>query len=128
MVDLDTGKRLVREVFQADQVFPSPQRERLPDLIVDWHDEPVLNGAYSHQLGRINSKLPDPRSGNHRPQGFAIFYGHGVEKQQISEGHIVDIVPTILKYFGLKTPLNFEGRPLTGVFGSFSSLKSTGLT
>jgi len=55
--------------------------------------------------------LRDPRSGNHRPEGFALFYGPGIGKGSVGEGHIVDIAPTILKYFGLTPSSDIEGRP-----------------
>jgi bisphosphoglycerate-independent phosphoglycerate mutase (AlkP superfamily) len=45
-----------------------------------------------------------------------LFYGSGAQKQRIAEASIVDIAPTILKYFGLKAPCNFDGKPLAGVF------------
>lgn len=116
LVNPHTGKPIVREIYHTDQIFPGPQRERLPDLLVDWQDEPVLNGAYSDQVGQLNGKVSDLRSGNHTPKGFAIFYGPGIGKQQASEAHIVDIAPTILQYFGVKPTVDFDGKPLVKVF------------
>jgi predicted AlkP superfamily phosphohydrolase/phosphomutase len=75
----------------------------------------VFDAAFSNIIGRIDGKLPDPRSGNHKPQGFAIFHGPGIKKQRASEGRILDIAPTILNYFGLKAPDDFDGRPLAVV-------------
>jgi predicted AlkP superfamily phosphohydrolase/phosphomutase len=118
LVNPHTGKRIVREVFHADQWFPGPQRKRLPDLIIAWEDEPPVGGAYSNEIGRVNGKSPDPRSGNHKPHGFAIFYGPGFAHEKVVEGRIVDIAPTVLKYFGLKPPPHSDGRPLTEVFPS----------
>ncbi len=116
LVNPHNGKRIVREVFHTDQVFPGPQRGRLPDLIVAWQDQPDINDeAYSDEIGSITGNLPDLRSGNHEPQGFAIFYGPGIPKQHVSEAHIVDIAPTILKYFGLNPSCHLDGRPLAGV-------------
>jgi predicted AlkP superfamily phosphohydrolase/phosphomutase len=116
LVNPHTGKRIVREVFHTDQLFPGPQRERLPDLIIAWEDEPVVNGAYSEEIRRVQSKSPDLRSGNHKPDGFGIFYGHGVRKQKASEANLVDVAPTILKHFGLKAPSNLDGQSLDRIF------------
>jgi predicted AlkP superfamily phosphohydrolase/phosphomutase len=116
LVNAHTGKRIVREVFHTDRLFPGPQRKRLPDLIIVWQDEALISGAYSEKIGRVNGISPDLRSGNHRPHGFAIFYGPGIGKQQVSEGHLADVAPTILKYFGLKPPSNLDGRSLDRVF------------
>lgn len=115
LMDLQTGRPIVREVYHADEIFPGPHRNRLPDLIVAWQDEPVINGVVSHEIGRIDGESPDLRSGNHKPQGFALFYGPGTKKQQVSEAHIVDIAPTILRYFGLNAPSNCDGKPLDDV-------------
>ncbi|MGH7931127.1 MAG: hypothetical protein ACREQV_25420, partial [Candidatus Binatia bacterium] len=68
--------------------------------------------------GTISGELADRRSGNHRSDGFALLYGPGVAKGQQSEGHLLDIAPTILKYFGLNAPADFDGRPLAGFFSS----------
>jgi predicted AlkP superfamily phosphohydrolase/phosphomutase len=113
LVHPHTGKPIVREIFHTDQTFPGPQRNRLPDLIVTWLDDSEINDeGYSKEIGTINGNLPDPRSGNHRPEGFAIFYGPGITKGQVSQGHITDIAPTILKYFGLTPPSTIDGRNL----------------
>jgi predicted AlkP superfamily phosphohydrolase/phosphomutase len=116
LVNLQTGNPIVREVYHADDIFPGPHRSRLPDLIVTWRDEPALNGAFSEEIGRINGTLPDLRSGNHKTRGFALFCGPGVKNQRMPDASIVDIAPTILKYFGLHLPCNFDGRALAGVF------------
>ena len=115
LINPHTKKHIVREVFQTDEIFPGPQRERLPDLIVAWQDEPGIDGAYSEEIGAVTGSLPDPRSGNHKPQGVAIFYGAGIRKQHVSEARIVDIAPTILKHFGLSPSAHFDGRPLAEV-------------
>jgi predicted AlkP superfamily phosphohydrolase/phosphomutase len=116
LVNPRTGRPVVRQVFRTDEFFPGPQRERLPDLIVAWENEPLLDGAYSKEMGTISGESPDLRSGNHQPQGFAIFYGRGIGSHTTSEGRVVDVAPTILSLFGLKSPSAFDGRPLTEVF------------
>jgi predicted AlkP superfamily phosphohydrolase/phosphomutase len=111
-----TGRRVVRQVLDTDELFPGPQRERLPDLIVVWENEPLLEGAYSKEVGTISGRSLDARSGNHHARGFAIFYGHKIGNRKTSEGRIVDIAPTILNLFGINAPPEFDGRPLTEVF------------
>ncbi len=116
LVDPHTGSKLVREVFYTDHVFPGPQRGRLPDLIVAWNDQALLNAADSTEVGRLVGESPDLRSGNHKPQGFALFSGPGIQKKPISEARSVDIAPTILQYFGLHSSLESDDRPLAHVF------------
>jgi predicted AlkP superfamily phosphohydrolase/phosphomutase len=115
LLDPRTGKRIVRDVFQTNKIFAGPEENRLPDLIVTWRDE--VNRSDSLLKACIkNGDLPDPRSGNHRPEGFALFYGPGFGKGSVGEGHIVDIAPTILKYFGLTPPSDIDGQPLGQVY------------
>ncbi|HEY7218964.1 MAG TPA: alkaline phosphatase family protein [Candidatus Binatia bacterium] len=114
LVDTHTGRKIVREVFRADQLFPGPARHRLPDLLVSWQDEPGQQ-TLSARFDGVNGAL-DMRAGNHRPEGFAVFYGRGVCHGQFSQGHIVDLAPTVLTYFGLTPPADMDGRALPGIF------------
>ena len=116
LVDPNTGARIVREVFHADQVFPGAQRHRLPDLIVSWQDGPAVPEARAQSWDGINGDSLDPRSGNHRQGGFALFYGPGIKKDRVAKGRITDIAPTILQYFGLKPPATIDGRNLLDEF------------
>ena len=115
-----TGKRAAREIFLTDHLFPGPERDRLPDIIIDWNDGTEIDGAYSSETGTIEGTSPDPRQGNHRPEGFAVAYGTAIRKGYVAEGHILDIAPTVLNYFGLEPAPSMNGRPWTGLFGSQS--------
>ena len=115
VVDPGTGAPIVREVFRGDEIFSGPHRHRFPDLIVTWADGPQLCPVEAKPVGRMNGCAADHRSGNHRPEGFVIFYGPGIKKRQVSKAHITDIAPTILEYFGLTSPATMAGRNLLGL-------------
>jgi predicted AlkP superfamily phosphohydrolase/phosphomutase len=83
-------------------------------LLVSWQDEPGQQ-TLSARFDGVNGAL-DMRAGNHRPEGFAVFYGRGVRHGQFSQGHIVDLAPTVLTYFGLTPPADMDGRALPGIF------------
>ena len=112
LIDQFTGKPIVRDVLRADRVFLGPARNRFPDLLVLWQDETPAATVCSDEIGRISVAFPDQRAGNHTPHGFAIIYGHAVDRGQKTSGLIVDIAPTILRYFDLDIPAGFDGRPL----------------
>jgi predicted AlkP superfamily phosphohydrolase/phosphomutase len=112
LVDQFTGKPIVRDVLRADRVFSGPARNRFPDLLVLWRHETQASTVCSDEIGRISVAFPDQRAGNHKPHGFAIICGHGVDRGQNTSGLIVDIAPTILRYFGLDMPASIDGRPL----------------
>ena len=111
LVDPQTGERVVEEVFFTDQVFPGPERDRLPDLIVSWKNGKKIDRVASSEVGTISGELPDPRSGNHRAEGFALCHGPGITQGGRSEGHLLDIAPTILSFYGHDIPALFDGRP-----------------
>jgi predicted AlkP superfamily phosphohydrolase/phosphomutase len=110
LVHARTGQRVVKDIFRADRAFPGPQRYRLPDLLVSWTNEAPIEAVRSEELGTITAEGSDPRSGNHRPQGFAILYGAGVERNRTGSGHILDVAPTILECLGLPPASFMEGR------------------
>jgi predicted AlkP superfamily phosphohydrolase/phosphomutase len=116
LVDPQTGKRVVEEVFLTDEIFPGPQRESLPDLIVKWSADKRIDAIFSKEIGTVEAESPDPRSGAHRPEGFALLHGPGVTKAQESEGHLLDIAPTILNFYGHDLPPSLDGRPWTHIF------------
>jgi predicted AlkP superfamily phosphohydrolase/phosphomutase len=111
LIDPQTGKPVVEEVFLTDEVFPGPKRDLLPDLIVSWQNGNKIDRVASKEVGNIAGKLPDPRSGNHRAEGFALLYGPDIAKRKRAEGHLLDIAPTILSFYGHDLPGSFDGRP-----------------
>jgi hypothetical protein len=63
----------------------------------------------SNEIGTISGKYVSQRSGNHRPEGFALFRGPsfraGTGEHQ---GDARQIAPAILKRFGLSSPKHYE--------------------
>ena len=110
LIDPQTGMPVVERVFFTDEVFPGPERDRLPDLIVNWRNGKKIDRVASKELGTISGTLPDPRSGNHRAEGFALLIGPGVARRKRSDGHLLDIAPTILSFYGHDIPKTFDGR------------------
>jgi predicted AlkP superfamily phosphohydrolase/phosphomutase len=117
--DASTGQPLIEEVCHTDQVYGNgDKRDRLPDLIVRWKDTPaVVNSVIeSPRFGSISRKtpgrIPNGRSGNHRPEGFFIVRGKGIAAGiQLQENpDIIDLAPTILHYLGAHTSLPLSGR------------------
>lgn len=111
LVDPQSGTPVVEEVFLADEIFPGPERDRLPDLLVSWRNGKKIDRVASKEIGNIAGRLPDRRSGNHRAEGFALLYGPGMPTGQESAGHLLDIAPTILSFFGVDVPRSLDGRP-----------------
>jgi hypothetical protein len=57
-------------------------------------------------------------SGSHEraPDGFAIAYGRHVAKGHLPRASVVDIVPTVLYYYGLPIARDLDGFARTDIF------------
>jgi predicted AlkP superfamily phosphohydrolase/phosphomutase len=110
LVDADSGRPVVRNVFHTDRTFPGPERHRLPDLLVSWTDDGPIEAVRSEDGTIVTERSPDPRSGNHRPDGFAIVCGAGAPSERVGVGHLLDLVPTVLTRFGLEPGPSMPGR------------------
>jgi len=105
--DEGTGRPLVRNVLRASQVFEGVNIDKLPDLIVLWEDVPVhtIKTLHSERYGSIGwptpGHNPDGRSGNHLKSG------------NITNGHTLDLAPTILALLDQPIPGEMEGKVLS---------------
>jgi predicted AlkP superfamily phosphohydrolase/phosphomutase len=110
LVDGTDGRPAVRAVFRTDETFPGPARDRLPDLLVCWNDDAALGAVREKDGTTIAAPSPDPRSGNHRPYGFAMIAGAGAGAGRPARGHLLDFAPTVLGAFGLERAPSMPGR------------------
>ena len=119
-VDADTGEPVVREIRTSAELFSSgARRDLLPDLIVQWNFTPVAQQRriVSSRFGAIDLPLPGKnisgRGGNHRPHGFLIAAGPGIEQGTIEGRHIVDLAPTVYELLGRTPPVSMRGQAIT---------------
>ena len=112
----ESGRAAAREVFRMDTVYRGRQRRHLPDLVVTWDARSrVLAEVESETCGRV-SKLAAYQvapfyTGNHRPNAFVAAAGAGVVPgSTLTDGHILDLAPTIFAILGEQPPAHFEGR------------------
>ena len=119
-VDADTGEPVTNEIMRVDELFADgKRREKLPDLLVGWSHSPSANhrAITSPQYGTIAwpmpGKNPDGRSGNHRPEGFLIAVGSGIQSNShIADARIVDLAPSVYAMLGVPIPTEMLGKTL----------------
>lgn len=70
-----TDKAIVRDVVPAPEVLPGARQHLLPDLILRWTDQYPATRAHSERLGTIEAAPDSGRTGEHRPDGFALVLG-----------------------------------------------------
>jgi predicted AlkP superfamily phosphohydrolase/phosphomutase len=114
LTDPGTGRHAVREVLLADQAFPGPRRDHLPDLIVLWDAAAPIEALASERIGEVRGRSPDPRPGTHAEPGFVLMRGPGIPPgRSIESAHVFDLAPTILDRLGVVAPAHMTGRRLT---------------
>ena len=67
-----TDAPIVKDVLPAPELLPGARCELLPDLIVRWAHRRRATKIYSDQLGEITAEPETGRTGEHRPNGFAV--------------------------------------------------------
>lgn len=124
--DVESGKRIVEQVFRLDDLAPkdAPYRHLLPDLVITWSDVTAVQsrGIRSENYGEIrweeSGMLPSGRSGNHRDRGWFVASGAGISPGTRQEGNrVADLAPTVFAWLGARPPADFQGRPIPALLG-----------
>jgi predicted AlkP superfamily phosphohydrolase/phosphomutase len=92
----DTGDSLVKEVALTSEEFGGERSVYLPDLVLSWSDRRSASRIKSDRLGVIDLKPPTGRTGNHRPEGFAIVIDPRSQRGgSAPDGTIVDLAAMV---------------------------------
>jgi len=120
--DLNTGQPIVKAVRRREEVYHGPYLPKAPDLVIEWNYGIIVSGLRGHDLtgqeviieGAADIVERRNVSGDHRPEGILIAAGpHIKANNKISDAHIMDIAPTVLKLMGQTIPAYMDGRVLT---------------
>lgn len=68
--DAHSGKPLVKQILDIEDLYPGPFTPYLPDLSIIWHDLPPAGEIHSPTLGNFSGRIGTGRGGNHRPKAF----------------------------------------------------------
>jgi predicted AlkP superfamily phosphohydrolase/phosphomutase len=116
MTDPKTGQRIVRSVYKRDDVYSGPFMANAPDLQVGFEDG--YRVSWQTSLGGSPPGLLYPNmkkwSGDHCSFDYQTIPGSLISSRKLSadQAGIVDIAPTVLKYFGVAIPKAIDGKPL----------------
>ena len=90
--------------------------DSLPDLIVEFEKGvvAVINPLGDEVVQKAN--YDGKQHGTHEPDGILIAHGPGIKSGEKLNGELVDIVPTVLAYFGISVPRHIDGKVLEGAF------------
>jgi predicted AlkP superfamily phosphohydrolase/phosphomutase len=117
---INFGKKngLEFEVFTPDQLYRGEFVSQAPDLqfrVENRRIEAINNVPYKNKLFQVFKK--GRRFANHRKNGICLIHGPGIKKgNKMKLAHIYDIAPTVLSFFGIKSPPDFDGKILKEAF------------
>ena len=116
MTDPKTGARMVDAVYKADDVYKGEFVKNAAELQVGMNEG--YRVSWQTTLGGSPQGIVYPNtkkwSADHGGYDFAITSGVLVSNRPIgtTTPRIIDIAPTVLKYFGLTIPADIDGKPL----------------
>jgi predicted AlkP superfamily phosphohydrolase/phosphomutase len=116
MQDPEDGAAIVRAVYKRDDIYTGPYLHNAAELQVGMNDgyrvswQTTLGGSPAGIVYRNDRKW----SADHGGYDFAITSGVFVTGRPINtpSPRIIDIAPTVLRYFGLSVPTDIDGKPL----------------
>ena len=109
LVNPATGEPAVQEIYFPSTQFQGPRSSELPDIAVVWNPNSPITALTSAAIGTVSGKSMEGRTGNHRPDGFALFSGASYPgRRNVMNGDPRQIAPTILQHFGVTPPAYYE--------------------
>jgi predicted AlkP superfamily phosphohydrolase/phosphomutase len=119
LVDLDSGKPVVKEVVQVCDVYKGQHIDLLPDLLAVWNRNAPITWIGSPKVGRIKNETLGSRTGDHTPN--AMFFAHG---PHINPGRLLHeipveaIAPSLAALLGVPLP-EADAAPIEALQGTF---------
>ena len=111
LVDVETGKSIVRDIVRTSDLVDGDKLDQLPDLFVIWDRDKPFRRIRSATVGEIEVSSPCPRTGDHT--NHAALYTNrpatGVDSLELQE-----IAPTLAAVLG-ETLDGAEGRAIQGL-------------
>ncbi len=115
MTDPETGARIVDAVYQADDIYSGEFMKNAAELQVGLADG--YRVSWQSTLGGSPPGIVYPNmkkwSGDHGSFDYKSTAGILISSRPVADGaRIIDIAPTVLKYFGVPIPADIDGKPL----------------
>lgn len=112
LVNLETGRPLVRRVIRTAEIYAGEHLDALPDLMVEWDRTAPIRRIHSPSLGTIEGEFPGRRTGDHRSEGLLLAAGPGIRPGRIdAEVSVMDVAPTLAACCGVALP-DVDGVPI----------------
>jgi predicted AlkP superfamily phosphohydrolase/phosphomutase len=101
IVDVVSGKPLVKRVIKTADAYCGPRLPDLPDLLIDWNREAPISRIRSPKIGTMEQVYQLNRTGDHRPRGAFFATGPAFGPRRLNElTSVNDFAPTIARLLG----------------------------
>jgi len=102
---VDTNAPLLRDVIVTRDTLQGARARFLPDFILRWSDQYPTTQAHSPELGTIEAMPETGRTGEHRPEGFAVVLGAALQSGDLPPlGHNQDFPRFVSQLLGVRVP------------------------
>ena len=119
LVDPSTLDRVVEDVYFPTDHFHGPRSNELPDIAIVWSPRRPINAVKSDAVGIVSGQQVVERSGNHRPEGFALFRGPSfAARVRTHQCDARQIAPAVLSLFGVRAPAHYDLQAPESIFTS----------
>jgi predicted AlkP superfamily phosphohydrolase/phosphomutase len=117
IVNLDTGRPVVRRVIRTRDEYAGPHLGLLPDLLIEWTNDAPVYRIGSDRIGELRGEYRYCRSGDHHPGGMFIGVGPGIAHGRLDRTvSILDFAPTLGAMLGVEIP-DADGRCIPELWG-----------
>lgn len=113
------GNKLISDIWERNELYHGANEYKMPDLIFAMQN--FTYGCSSSFAFGGNQLFTDPKTfknGDHSIYGMFAAYGPNVKNTgvKLEKINIIDIAPTVLNYFNIEIPDDFDGRIINGIF------------
>jgi predicted AlkP superfamily phosphohydrolase/phosphomutase len=128
IVEYESRKPIVKGVLRTAELYQGEYLDCLPDLLVEWDDEIMLESEssgnskgrglriFSEKIGIIEGVNTYCRTGDHRPEGLFIALGPHVKAGRLDRTvSIMDFAPTFCRLLGAELA-HVDGQPIREIF------------
>ncbi|WP_396613397.1 alkaline phosphatase family protein (plasmid) [Haloferax sp. S1W] len=107
------GESPFEAVMFAEDVYDGPHIDKAPDLMLIPTDAWEIYGGITPSV--VERQVTSWTSGNH-PTGMLLVHGPDVTAGELSARSILDIAPTVLRYFDCPVPTDLDGEAFAEPF------------
>jgi predicted AlkP superfamily phosphohydrolase/phosphomutase len=106
-----TAAPIVRSVYFKDELYSGEKKHIMPDMLIETADTYSCTGPFQLKKGLFTSvgSASTIQLGKHHKEGIIIASGSGVQKDASVHLSLVDIVPTLLYYMEVRSPVFLDG-------------------